>query len=112
MSFDLAFWRQDPPPSPDAAFHIYDRLTEGETGVVGADLAVERFRAAVLESFGDLDDETADSSPWASPVYATDECVILTISGSRSAELAPRLTRMASEHGLVVYDPQNDTVVG
>ncbi|MFC8192364.1 hypothetical protein ACFUMH_11975 [Cellulomonas sp. NPDC057328] len=111
LSFDLAFWYDESTPSPDDAYAIYDKLTEGEIGVVAADEAVSRFLDDVRTAFADLTDENAETSPWASPIYATDECVIVAISGSRSADVVPSLLRIASDHGLVTYDPQNDEVL-
>lgn len=110
MSFELAFWHEDPSPSGDAALATYYRLTEEDDDAVRPHVAVSRFLAEVLTTFEDLTEENAESSPWAGPVYATEGCVMVSISGSRSAEVMPRLQQMAQHHGLITFDPQNSTV--
>ncbi|WP_136518139.1 hypothetical protein [Cellulomonas telluris] len=111
MSFELAFWHERPTPSDDAALATYYRLTEEDGDAVRPHVAVSRFLTDLLTAFEDLTEENADSSPWAGPVCATDGCVMVSISGSRSVEVMPRLQQMASRHGLVTFDPQNSRVV-
>lgn len=43
MSFDLAFWYESSQSAPDAAAQVYERLTDGETGVVQPDPRVDAF---------------------------------------------------------------------
>lgn len=111
MSFDLAFWREDPVPSPADAAVTYDRLAEGEEGVVAPDGAVGRFLADVVAAYPDLVEDNMDISPWASPIYSNAECVLVAISWSRAAELAPALRQIATRHGLLTYDPQEQQVL-
>ena len=111
MSFDLAFWVEEPTPVGSAAAETYDRLVDGELNVVGAHVAVGKFFDEVVSTFPNRPAENPDSSPWASPIYKTEECVIVTISGSRSADVAPVLCRMASLQGLITFDPQSGEVM-
>lgn len=92
MSFDLAFWREAPGPSDESAAETYDRLVEGETGVASADESVQLFLNEVLRVYPDLNADNLDTSPWSSSIYSTSECVIVTISGSRSEEVFPILS--------------------
>jgi hypothetical protein len=111
VSFSLAFWFEDPAPDAVSAYRTYDRLTEGEAGVVDAHVRLVNFLTDLLAAFGNLDEDNMESAPWASPVHSTDECVIVAISGARSSEVVLRLLEMASSYNLVTYDPQNDEVV-
>ncbi|WP_155251567.1 hypothetical protein [Salinispora cortesiana] len=47
-SFDLAFWYQKVAPTSDEAAQIYDRLTDGVTGIVEESSAAEDFCAGRL----------------------------------------------------------------
>lgn len=110
MSFDLIFWHQNSIPHSEEAARIYDQLTDGLTGVVAASPAIEDFRRAVLSEFPDLSEGNMNDSPWASPLYVTDECIIASISWSRSYEVSSTLLELASHHGLTAYDPQDQVV--
>ncbi|MEV6631569.1 hypothetical protein AB0M54_12540 [Actinoplanes sp. NPDC051470] len=110
MSFDLGFWHEDEQSTPDRAAEIYDRVTDGEDGVVPAVPAIDEFFAEVVAAFGDLTEENIEESPWTSPLYRTPECVIANLAYSRSEEVAPVLRRLASRHRLTTYNPQNREV--
>ncbi|MCA2224417.1 hypothetical protein [Nonomuraea aurantiaca] len=112
MSFDLAFWRQKPVPTVEEAAQIYDQLADGLSGAVEVSSAVEDFHKAVISVFPDLAEENMDESPWTSPLYVTSECVIAAISWSRSGEVSSVLLDLASRHGLIAYDPQEQVVYG
>ncbi|MET7426002.1 hypothetical protein [Dactylosporangium sp. NPDC005555] len=111
MSFDLAVWYQVGPLTGDEAYAIYDRLTDGIVGVVEPSPAIAAFLEDLLEVFPD-DDDDDDSSPWASGIYSTDECVLLAISWSRAEEVARVVERLAAKNALTVYDPQSHLVKG
>lgn len=110
MSFDLSFWHEDVQSTPDRAADIYDRLADGEDGVVPRAPEIDDFFAEVVAVFGDLTEENIDESPWTSPLYRTPECVIANLAYSRSEEVAPVLRRLASRYRLTTYDPQNREV--
>lgn len=110
MSFDLAFWSEDPPPSQARAADVYDRLADGESDVLPASPAVGRFLDDVDAAFPDLTEDTLDVSPWAAAVYRTSECAIVSISWSRVDDVVPVLLTLASRHRLTAYDPQTGQV--
>ncbi|MEF2529204.1 MULTISPECIES: hypothetical protein [Streptomyces] len=112
MSFDLIFWCQKVVPTSEEAAQIYDQLTDGDTGIVEESPAVEDFRQAVVSEFPDLTEANMEESPWASPLYVTGECVIASISWSRSTEVSSVLLGLASTYGLTAYDPQDRVVYG
>ncbi|MCP2266910.1 hypothetical protein ACFQHV_13425 [Promicromonospora thailandica] len=103
MSFDLAFWYPDDADvDPAAAFDVYDRVADGELGVVPEHPAVARFAEEMLEVYP----ETDAGSPWAAACWVTPESVVVSISWSRAEEVGPVLASLAWDHGLVTYDPQ------
>lgn len=110
VSFDLSFWYEDMPSTPERAAEIDDRLNEGEDGVVPSTPALDDFFAEIIATFGDLTEENMDESPWTSSLYRSAECVMATLDYSRCAEIAPALRQLASKHGLTTYDPQNRKV--
>jgi hypothetical protein len=106
MSFDLAFWYESEPSSPERAAQIYDQLTE-ELGVVERNPALGDFHREVISTYEDLTEENADESPWTASVYCDEECVIANIAWSRHQEIGPALIVLAARHGLTSYDPQD-----
>ena len=110
MSFDLAFWHASGSPTPEEAFRIYDRLTDGETGVVETSSAIDAFFADVVSAYQDLTEANMEESPWNAGLYHTPECVIVNIAWSRHQEMNEALTDLANEHGLTTYNPQTGSV--
>lgn len=110
MSFDLAFWHESKPTTAEEAARIYDKLTDGEIGIADRHPAVGAFYDDVIAAFGDLTEENAEESPWMSPLYRNEECVIANIAWSRHREVGPVLVDLASNHGLTTYDPQDKFV--
>lgn len=112
MSFDLAFWRQESIPTAEEAAYVYDQLVDGLMGVVDESPAIDNFYQSVISVIPDLTEENMEDSPWASPLYVTGECVIAAISWSQSKEVSSLLLDLASGHGLIAYDPQEQLVHG
>jgi hypothetical protein len=110
MRFDLAFWYEREPSSPEQAAQIYIRLAEEELGIVERNPAVGDFYQEVISTYEDLAQESADASPWNSPVYCNGECVITPIAWSRHQEVGPALIAMAARHGVTSFDPQDRSV--
>jgi hypothetical protein len=110
MSFDLTFWYESEPSSPERAAQIYDQLADEELGIVERNHALDEFYQEVISVYEDITEENAEESPWTSPVYHNDECVIANIAWSRHKEVGPALIAMAARHGLTSYDPQDRVV--
>jgi hypothetical protein len=110
MSFDLTFWYEKDPSTPEEAFQIYDQLTDGETGVVESSTAIDEFFSEVVSLYQDLTEENMEESPWTAPLYRTSECVIANITWSRHKELKDVLLDLANKRGLTAYDPQDRLV--
>lgn len=114
MSFDLAFWYEREPSSPEQAAQIYDQLTDEKLGIVERNPALGDFYQEVIATYKDLTEnmteEDADVAPWTAGVSCNQECVITTIKWSRHKDVAPALVAMATRHGLTSFDPQDRTV--
>lgn len=110
VSFDLVYWYENAQSTPGRAAEIYDRLADGEEGVVPRVPAIDDFFAEIVAMFGDLTEDGIEESPWAARLYRTPECVIVNLAYSRSEEVAPVLRSSASKHRLTAYDPQNQQV--
>lgn len=110
MSFDLAFWYESSQSTPDVAAQVYERLTDGQTGVVQSDPRVNAFYDDLISTYEDLTMENAETSPWMSSPYRNAECVIVAISWSRYKDVAPVLLGIANRHGMTAYDPQDRIV--
>lgn len=107
MSFDLTFWYEREPSSPVQAAQIYDQLTDEKLGIVERNPTLGDFYQEVISTYEDLTEENADRSPWTSPVYRNEECVITNIAWTRHKEVGSTLIAMAARHGLTSYDPQH-----
>lgn len=111
MSFDLAFWYEREPSSPEQAAQVYEQLTDGVEGIVERNPAVGDFYHEVIATYGDLTEdftqEVVDEAPWTAAVDFNSEYVITPIAWSRCKEVAPALAAMAARHGLTTYDPQD-----
>lgn len=115
MSYDLAFWYESGSLDAAAAYHKYEAMADGDSGVSTKSPRVAEFHRDVLKAYQDLTEDTteeeADQSPWTSSVYFNGECVLVNIVWSRKSEVADALITMARNRGLVTYDPQRELVV-
>ena len=112
MSFDLAVWEGDRPPSDAAAAEIYeqfmDRLEAGDH-----EPPTERIRAyvsALLDRWPDIDEDGGEDSPWADgPLIgnAFGSVIYFAMVWSRADEASEYASRVAEQHGLVCFDPQS-----
>jgi hypothetical protein len=110
VSFDLMFWNEGEPSTDEQAGQIYNRLLDGETGIVRGGPALGEFYDEAISVFGDLTLENAEVSPWMSPLSRNSDYVLALISWSRRGEVGPVLLELANKHGLTAYDPQEKTV--
>jgi hypothetical protein len=111
MSFDMLFWYEHEPSTPEQAAQIYDKLTDGELGIVERNPALGDFYHEVMATYGDMSEnmteEDATVTPWTAGVYHNAECVITPISWWRCKEVGPALIAMAARHGVTTYNPQD-----
>jgi len=117
MSFDLGLWYSPRALGDDQADRVYQALAEGSEVPADAPIAPSPAVAAFLADLGarypDLDtlaDDEVDDSPWASGFESSDRHVLLNIRWHSSDEVLTAITELAAAHGLVLYDPQGETV--
>jgi hypothetical protein len=118
MSFDLAVLSPHRPLDASSALRIYVALCEGQSEN-GHDGLVSRpelrsFATALLSRYPDLDllpDDQAQRSPWSVSPTIGDSYALLAFVWSRASEGSRVVRKLASGHGLTVYDPQADRIV-
>ncbi|MGC7098305.1 hypothetical protein ACPZ19_26845, partial [Amycolatopsis lurida] len=96
VSYDLAVWHEpaeatETAPTPPRVAAFYRELTARYPG---------------LDSLPDDD----DSSPWSVRLAVTSDAVVMSMVWSRADEVGPQVRNLADRHGLVVFDPQNESV--
>lgn len=109
MSFDLAVWAEDAAVTAQEAEAKYRRLCAGDRSGLVADGRVEAFCRALLGRFpeaADVADDDVERYPWASGLDMSGGHVLLPITRSRVAEVAPVVYELAADHELVCFDPQ------
>jgi hypothetical protein len=111
MSFDLIFWYEREPSTPEQAAQIYDKLTDEEVGIVERNPVLSDFYHEVIATYQDMyenmTEEDAKVVPWTAEVYHNAECVITPISWWRCKEVGPALIALAARHGVTTYNPQD-----
>jgi hypothetical protein len=112
MSFDLGVWYEAEPITDEQAAKKYQDLCD-LTADAGAPAhpQVAAFHRDLTELFPDLDAttdaEAGERSPWTAGLSTTPTSVIMTIAGSRAAEVAQTVRELADRHGLTCHDPQS-----
>jgi hypothetical protein len=113
MSYDLAVWEGARPPSDIKAlqeFHrLYDALfNRGE--LVAASPQIQSYVAKLIDRWPDLTTGSeAERSAWAQrPLLgnASGTLIYFAIRSSRAGEVASYAAELASDAGLVCFDPQ------
>lgn len=109
MSFDLLVWHEPAPITADAARAKLDRWARDEPGIFAPHPAVPRMREALLERFPpleSLDDATVDLlGVWSVTPEPSDSLLVLSCVWPRADEVAKAVAALASDHGLVCYEP-------
>jgi hypothetical protein len=112
VSYDLAVWEGDQPESAEAASAMFrdlcDRYLEADPTREPTP-RIKRYAEALLARWPDIDDATAESSPWASaPLIdeAIGPVMYFPMAFSQAEEAADFAATLAWAHGLVCFDPQ------
>jgi hypothetical protein len=107
VSFDLYLWATPSPVTADQASDICSRLARGDQSATTPRPRLLEFAGELVARYPRLEDLTDPAgSPWSMSPDATPERVILSMGFSRAPEVSPDILRLASQHGLVCYDPQ------
>jgi hypothetical protein len=88
VSFDLLFWHDQVPSTPERAAGLYERLTDGQTGVVDNAPAVQDFVAEVLAMLGDLTEDVTKTYYIQKPNVAPDVSGVLDTLGPDDVQSA------------------------
>jgi hypothetical protein len=116
VTFDLAVLSAQRRLGLDEARSIYRALCAGERpwdDLHAADARVGGFFAALTAAWpdlGDLDDASADSSPWAANLDRSPGHVIASITWTAAEEMEVTFCSLAMRHGLYAYNPQSDAL--
>ena len=122
MSFDLAVFYSTSPLNAETAAHRYQALCERSLddphnlkGLVEPNPSVTEFLAemtALYPPLSEVADDEDDLSPWSCAPDVSEGHVIVSIRWSRCGQMTETLTALALRHGLTVYDPQSNRVLG
>lgn len=102
MSYDLGVWAGGPDLTREAAGRIYSALCRGDASVVEPHPAVSVFTADFRARYPEVLEIDSDHSP---------AHLILVLRASFRDEVSRVVLQLADEHGLVVYDPQQDAIL-
>ncbi|NES14895.1 MULTISPECIES: hypothetical protein [Micromonospora] len=109
MSFDLFVWHEPTPISAAEARAKLDRWGDDDRGVFAAHPAVLRFHEALLRRFPALEDLTEQDidalGVWSMTPDRSDSIVVASCVWSRADEVWDAVVDLATEHGLVCYEP-------
>jgi len=113
MSYDLAVW-EGAGPGTDLKglqlFHrLYDNFMNGGEFVL-ASAQIQTFVAKLVDRWADIDASGADDRcPWVHrPLIrnASGPLIYFAVRSSRASEVVPYVVQLATENGLVCFDPQ------
>lgn len=109
MSFDLYVWHEHGPITAAEARAKLDRWGEGEEGVFAPNPAVALFSEALLDRFPPLESLSGDDidrlGVWSVTPERADSVMVASCVWSRAGEVGPAVLALATEHGLVCYEP-------
>ena len=115
MSFDLAVFRSRRPLDDKQALRVYEALCS-KNGATEAAAALEptprleAFYRALTRSYPELGDDE-EASPFATDIERRPYAVVMNVSLSRANDVAAAVERLAKDHDLDVFDPQEERLV-
>ncbi|MEV6965181.1 hypothetical protein AB0M47_08675 [Hamadaea sp. NPDC051192] len=115
MTYNIAVW-DGPKPADDAtAMQVFLAMHEAAASSWDAPTTrMEVYVQALLARWPDIDDDETDSSPWADgPILnnATGPFFYTSLRPSMADNAIVYCARVATEHGLVCFDPQQERLV-
>jgi len=113
MSFDLGVWCSDEPLTDEDAGDLYVNLCEQKWIPIGENAAVDAFYKELPNRYPEIDtvpEEGLENCPWSCAHNRSELHVLIAMTWSSSAEIAPVVLALAAKHGLVCYDPQESKV--
>jgi hypothetical protein len=115
VSYDLAVWHEPAGIAADQATHKYAQLINEESGAETDPMhpQVAAFYRRLTARYPELDRlpiDEVDRSPWSTRLAVTSTAVVMSMVWSCADEVGPHVRSLADQHGLVVFDPQNESV--
>jgi hypothetical protein len=116
MSCDFGIWWPSNRLDAGAAGRLYAALCEGDTTGVAPSPAIDAFYNALTRIHPEIDDvaeedlDNADLCPWSIAFDRSPGHLIICCVWSKAQYVQELIHRLASEHGLAVFDPQSETV--
>jgi hypothetical protein len=114
MSFDLAVWHGETSVSDKEAADLYLKLCKQEWTPTEWHPSVDAFYVELCSRYPEIDtlpDDKLDRSPWSCAHDRSGHHVIMCLNyGDQLEEAALFITRLATRHDLICYDPQEEKV--
>ncbi len=117
MSYDLAFWVGSAPASDDEAAEEFERraafMEDEDTEFSPPTPVMQEFLKELLTHFPALDETSDEDNVWATgpePGDINGDFAYLTLTYPGAERAYELVTDTARKHGLVCYDPQNDSL--
>jgi hypothetical protein len=115
VSYDLAVWDGERPASDEAAEVVYLNFVDAyleadEPPAEPPTAAIQRYVAALLDRWPDIDGDEGDGSPWATGPLLSEAIgpfFYFPMVWSMADEASAYAAQLAAEHGLVCFDPQS-----
>lgn len=117
MSFDLAVWYPQRRLSNKEATELYLRLCDGDIRGLVPHPAIDAFYSELMARHPEIDtipEEQAgdtDYCPWSCRLDRSPGHVVMCCVWSKATDVGQLVETLARKHGLVVYDPQSETVI-
>jgi hypothetical protein len=117
VSYDLAFWVGSNPTSDEEAAEEFERraafMEDEDVELRPATSTMQGFIRELLDRFPALDAHSDDDNIWATgpePGDINGDFAYLTMTYPGAERAYDFVTQAARKHGLVCYDPQNDSL--
>ena len=116
MSCDFGVWFPSQQLDSSAAGELYGSLCQGDTSGVEPSSAIDAFFLELTSIHPEIDDvpEEAvgdmDRCPWSIAFDRSPGHLIMCCVWSKAEYVEALIKRLASKHGLVVYDPQASAI--
>ena len=116
MSCDFGIWWPSKRLDAGAAGRLYAALCEGDTTGLEPSPAIDAFYGELTGIHPELDDvpeedvDDTDLCPWSIAFDRSPGHLIVCCVWSKAEYVHELIHRLASKHGLAVFDPQSETI--
>jgi hypothetical protein len=113
VSYDLALWDRNRQPSLNDIKEKYVRFCESQHAGEKGTGRVSSFFTDLEKRYPSINDyaeDRLDECPWACPFEICSDFAVVCMRWSSTDAVMPIITELARAHGLVCYDPQEESV--